>query len=175
MRWPWLWSRWIALGIGIAAIVVGASLTLRPFTSLDALTAFIAISLILVGVGDLVADRIMPAMLPTRLIGLVLLATGVVAFTWPDATIRAVAIIAGIGILLGGIVRIGIGLLPGIEDRYVLLVGGAAGVIFGVLALAWQDVTILAIALMVGPFVVIYGVGQIVRALRAPGPVVIRF
>jgi hypothetical protein len=50
------------------------------------------------------------------------------------------------------------------------LVGGLAGVIFGILALAWPDVTILVTALLVGPVAVIYGGRHVLRALRDPKP-----
>jgi len=44
------------LAIGAAAIAVGIALTLRPFSSLDALTFFVAASLILAGLSELVGS-----------------------------------------------------------------------------------------------------------------------
>jgi uncharacterized membrane protein HdeD (DUF308 family) len=40
-------------------------------------------------------------------------------------------------------------------ECYSSLVGGLAGVIFGVLAVVWPDVTILVVALLVGPVAIL--------------------
>jgi acetyl esterase/lipase len=39
-------SRWWAVALGAGAVVLGAALTLKPFSSLDALTVFVAASLV---------------------------------------------------------------------------------------------------------------------------------
>jgi alpha-beta hydrolase superfamily lysophospholipase len=57
-----------------------------------------------------------------------------------------------------------------IDERYTSAVGGLASVVFGILALVWPDVTILVIALLVGPVAIIYGVRQVTRALRGQKP-----
>jgi len=42
----------VPLAVGAAAVAAGIALTLRPFTSLDALTLFVAASLILAGLSE---------------------------------------------------------------------------------------------------------------------------
>ena len=51
------------LAIGVTAIGVGIALTLRPFTSLDALTFFVAVSLIVAGLGVGPEDVVHPGLL----------------------------------------------------------------------------------------------------------------
>ena len=44
--------RVVPLAVGAAAVAASIALTLRPFTSLDALTLFVAASLILAGLSE---------------------------------------------------------------------------------------------------------------------------
>jgi alpha-beta hydrolase superfamily lysophospholipase/uncharacterized membrane protein HdeD (DUF308 family) len=161
--------RLLSIVVGVVAILVGAALTLRPFTSLDALVLYTAASLIVTGVGELlsVGGR-MPRQ--ERVVGGVLVITGLIAAFVPGLTVRAVALVVGIGLVISGATRLIAGWRGGTDERYASLVGGFAGVIFGILALAWPDVTILAIALLVGPVAIIYGARQILRALRGTEP-----
>lgn len=162
--------RALSLAVGVAAILVGIALTLRPFASLDALTLYIAASLIVTGVGELLGSREMAAPRHEQIVGGLLLLTGLVAAFVPGLTVRAVAIVVGIAMVLSGATRLAAGWRGDIDERYSSLVGGLAGVIFGTLALAWPDVTILIVALLVGPVAVIYGAGQILRTLWGRRP-----
>jgi uncharacterized membrane protein HdeD (DUF308 family)/alpha-beta hydrolase superfamily lysophospholipase len=166
-RWwkRWQTSRWIAFGIGVAAIVAGAALTLKPFSSLDALVIFVAVSLVVTGLGEFATERTGSKPWVRWLVGVVLIGTGLVALFWPDATVRSIGIAVGIGLVIGGLTRLVDGLRGQGDDRYVSLVGGLSGLVIGMLALAWRDATILVVAMLVGPVAVIFGVGQVVRAL----------
>lgn len=154
--------------VGVAAIAVGVALTLRPFSSLDALTFFVAASLILAGLGELLGSTDRDVAGSGRVGGALLLVTGLVAAVAPGLTVRGVAIVVGIGMLLSGAARLGAGWRGAVEERYASIVGGLAGVIFGVLALAWPDVTVLVVALLVGPIAIVYGATQVLRSLRGP-------
>lgn len=160
-------SRLLTLLLGIAAFVVGATLTLKPFSSLDALTLFVAASLILAGLGELSSGDARPrrAGLPS-LLGPGLIATGLLALLLRDQTIRVIAIVVGVGLVVSGVTRIWAVLTRRADGWYVGLVGGAAAIILGVLALSWRDVTILVLALLVGPVAVILGIQQILRSFR---------
>jgi pimeloyl-ACP methyl ester carboxylesterase len=65
---------------------------------------------------------------------------------------------------------VGAGWRGRVEERYAAVAGGLAGVVFGVLALAWPDVTILVVALLVGPVAIVFGARQALRAVRGPRP-----
>jgi uncharacterized membrane protein HdeD (DUF308 family)/alpha-beta hydrolase superfamily lysophospholipase len=160
----WRQSRILALAVGLAAILVGASLTLKPFSSLDALTAFIAASLVLAGIGEAMSARESSG-LWGALGGVVLVVTGLLALVYPDATVRTIAIVVGIGLVVSGLTKLGSVLRGTVEERYVSGVSGLSGIVLGVLALSWPDATILLLALLVGPLAVIFGIGQAIRAL----------
>jgi uncharacterized membrane protein HdeD (DUF308 family)/acetyl esterase/lipase len=161
--------RMISGVIGAAAVLVGVALTLRPFASLDALTLYIGASLLLSGAGELFTAR-EEASPGGRAVGALLVVTGLVAALAPNLTVRATAIVVGIGMVLSGAARLIAGWRNAADERYSAIVGGLATVVFGVLALAWPDVTILVVALLVGPVAIIFGVRQMVRALRGSRP-----
>jgi uncharacterized membrane protein HdeD (DUF308 family)/alpha-beta hydrolase superfamily lysophospholipase len=162
-------ARLLGLSVGVAAIVAGGALTLKPFDSLDALTLFIAGSLVLAGAGEFLTARDQMVVV-SRIAGALFIVTGLAALGLRDQTIRVVAVVAGVGLLIGGATRVLSALRGRSDERYVDAVGGLAGIAFGLLALAWRDVTILVVATLVGPVAVIFGVAQLMRAFRGHPP-----
>jgi len=160
-------SRWLTLAIGVAAVIAGLGLTLRPYRSLDALTFFIAASFVLVGIGDLLQRRgERSSRWLAWMSGAVLIATGLAALALRDQTIRLVAIAVGVGLIVSGVARLWPTVRALTSERYAAIVGGLGAVIAGVLALLWRDVTILIVALFTGPIAIIFGIQQVLRALR---------
>jgi hypothetical protein len=92
--------RALLFAVGVAAVCVGAALTLRPFSSLDALTFFVAASLMLAGISELVGSAKTTSPRSDRVAGGLLLATGLVAALVPGLTVRGIAIVVGVGMLL---------------------------------------------------------------------------
>lgn len=162
------WRRAVGVIAGVAAVGVGIVLTLRPFTSLDLLRWFVAASLILAGCGGLLGSGGRRSGIVPRIAGGTLLATGVVAAVLPGLTVSGIAVVVGVGILVSGAARLADRSRRQGDERYPSLVGGLAGVVFGLLALTWPDVTVLVVALLVGPVAIIYGAREAVGALRAP-------
>jgi uncharacterized membrane protein HdeD (DUF308 family) len=156
-------SRGLRLPIGLCAVGLGAALTLKPFSSLDALVLFAAASLTAAGVGELLSAG--PGRRSSQVAGVALVASALLVFLLPGLTVSAVAVVMGIGMVVGGLARIAGGLRGQVEARFAAVAGGLAGVVLGVLALTWPDLTVLVVALLVGPLAVILGVMQIVRAL----------
>jgi alpha-beta hydrolase superfamily lysophospholipase len=144
--------------LGVVCAVVGAVLTLRPFASLDALVWLVAGAFFATGVSELSASR-KP--------GLLWIAAGVAVLVWSGSTIHALAIVAGISMVLGGATRIAGAVRGDVEDRAIAALAGVAGAIFGVLALSWPDITVLVLGLLVGPSTVIIGLGQLLAARGA--------
>ena len=144
--------------LGVVCAVVGAVLTLRPFASLDALVWLVAGACFATAVSELSASR-KP--------GLLWIAAGVAVLVWAGSTIHALAMVAGISMVLGGGTRIAGALRGDVDDRVIAALAGAAGAIFRILALSWPDITVLILGLLVGPSTVIFGLGQLLSAGRA--------
>lgn len=157
------WRRPLTLAVGVVAVAAGVTLMLKPFTSLGALTLLIAAALVVSGVADLVED----ARGWSLVRGGLLVVTGVVAVLLPAATIRLVAVVAGIGLIVSGVTALVAGLRGKTGDRYSAVVGGAARFLLGVVALSWPDVTLLVVALLVGPVAIVAGIGLIVAHDRS--------
>jgi uncharacterized membrane protein HdeD (DUF308 family) len=58
----------------------------------------------------------------------------------------------------------------GMRYGWLLVVRGVAAVVFGVLALVWPGVTVLALALLFGAYALVDGVGMIIGSFRRSGP-----
>jgi alpha-beta hydrolase superfamily lysophospholipase/uncharacterized membrane protein HdeD (DUF308 family) len=153
--------------LGVVCAVVGVVLTLRPFTSLEALVLFVAGAFAATGVGELVTARTTGRPGLAIALGLGWIAAGIVVVAWPGHTIHALAIVAGISTVLGGLTRIAGAIRGGVDDRPIVALTGTASVIFGALALSWQDITVLILGLLVGPSTVIFGLGQLLAGGRA--------
>jgi uncharacterized membrane protein HdeD (DUF308 family)/alpha-beta hydrolase superfamily lysophospholipase len=161
----WRTPRWLTFLLGFASVAVGASLALKPFSSLDALALFVAAALVIAGVAEFLGsgDESHPTF--TRLAGAALVVAGLVAGIWPGVTVNTIAWVTGIGLVIGGLAKIVAGLRRNADERYVSLVGGLASLVIGALALSWPDATILLIALLIGPAAVIWGIIQIIHAI----------
>jgi uncharacterized membrane protein HdeD (DUF308 family) len=107
-----------------------------------------------------------------RVTGGLLVVAGALALALPGLTVRAVAVIAGVALVLGGGARLAGACRGTVDERLATGIAGLAGLILGVLALAWPDLTVLVVAVLVGPVAIVFGATQIARALRwrrAPG------
>lgn len=97
--------------------------------------------------------------------GIAWVAAGVAVAAWPGLTIRGLAILVGVSLLVGGVLRIASGVRGATDERLITILSGLLRVVFGVLALSWPDVTLLVLALLVGPVMILFGLGQVASAL----------
>lgn len=160
-------AAWSRLVLGVACAALGVLLTLRPFTSLAVLVGLVAATFVVNGVSELAATvRSATRPPPAALAGLAWIAAGVVVLVWAGSTIHALAVVAGISLVLGGLSRVAGAIAGRVQDRWIAVLSGVAGVIFGALALSWSDLTVLVLALLVGPCMVIFGAGHALAAGR---------
>lgn len=142
-------------------MAVGVALTLRPFTSLGVLVLLVAATFFASGISQILSAR--AASRPWVIIcgGVAWIAGGVLVLAWAGITIHALAIVAGISMLLGGLTRIAGAVRGRVDERWITGLTGVASAVLGLLALSWPDITVLVLALLVGPGAVIFGAGQI--------------
>jgi uncharacterized membrane protein HdeD (DUF308 family) len=153
--------RWVSLALGLACVAVGVVLVTRPFTSLSVLAALVAAALLVTGGLEAAGARLSPRPGIAVATGLAWLAAGILVAAWPGITIGVIAIVIGISMIIGGAGRIASALRGTADQRVAAALLGLASVIFGALALAWPDVTVLVIAVVFGARTVLFGLSQI--------------
>lgn len=166
-------------------MLVGGFLTVHPFSSLAVLVLSVVVALVVAGIGELTAnDRAASDQAATPdgdedtgddrrrhwLRAAVSLGAAVAVLVWPGATIRVVAVVVGVALVVGGVLDLLEGRRAAGTHRWNALLGGVSGVLFGLLALAWPDVSVVVIAVVFGARLVIAGFRLVARsAPPAPG------
>jgi uncharacterized membrane protein HdeD (DUF308 family)/alpha-beta hydrolase superfamily lysophospholipase len=147
------------------SIVVGATLISRPFQSLTVLILLVAAGLILNGVSELL-DRSANDTRPTTAIGIGWIGLGLIVLLWPGVSLRLLAIVVGIALIAGGVARVLAGLRGDDDERIAAILLGAAGVILGLTALFWPDVTLLVVAVVFGAQLIFFGIARLSSLFR---------
>ena len=155
---------WLFLLMGIAAVVVGMVLLLDLVVAVETLALFVAAGLIFTGIGELAeSGRYRTAW--SMAAGVLLIASGILAAVWPGITLWALAVVAAVGLLFSGGLRIAAALMDEFEGRWWILAGGILSVVAGVLALAWPGATVLVLAILLGIRTLFFGLAEIAFAL----------
>jgi uncharacterized membrane protein HdeD (DUF308 family) len=157
-------SRWLFLLLGAAAAVLGVLLIFDLFTAVRTLALLVALGLIVSGVGELVSAGRYRSNLGI-VAAVVLILAGILAALWPGITLWVLAVVTGIGLIVSGVARIVGGLALRVEGWGWLFVGGVLSVVVGFVAIAWPDVTILALGLLLGIRMLFFGVFEAAFAL----------
>ena len=104
--------------------------------------------------------------------GIVTVGLGIVVLVWPDKTIVVVAVLFGIQLVIAGIFRfvsaLAIDDAPG-GTRALLALLGVLAFIVGIYALRHVNVTIAALALLLGIFWIVNGVIELFTAIGLRG------
>jgi uncharacterized membrane protein HdeD (DUF308 family) len=150
----------------VVCAALGLALLTRPLASLSALVLVVAFGLLVSGAADLLAARAAPAPRLAAAGGVGWLLAGVAVLTWPGLSLRLLATIVGVALAGAGLVRVGGALRGGTPDaRLAALLAGLAGVVFGLLALGWPDVTLLVVAVVFGARTLWFGLTLLWEAL----------
>lgn len=161
--------RWLRAVLAVAAIALGAVLVLHLTTAIGVLAVLIGAGMIVVGVLELAArgddaDRPRWRLLTAAL----WIAAGIFILAWPGLTVRVLAVVVGLALIVNGV----LGLVAAFrrahswDARVADAAFGIAGIVFGVLALAWPDITLLIVAVVFGARLVMGGLAALWRALR---------
>lgn len=149
--------RWVVVLVGLVLVGTGLVLALRPFRSLAVLVLLLVLALAVSGVGDLLRGR--RPWGPLR--GVAALAAALALLLWPGPGIGLLVVVVAVTLVVDGALDVVEGLRRDGPDRvagWADLLGGAAVAATGLLALAWQDVALLVVAVAFGVRMVLLGV-----------------
>jgi len=163
---------WVMLLRGLAAIVIGIIAIAMPGITLLALVALFATFSIIEGAFGIFlgfrgeADG--TVWWTMVLLGLLSLAAGIIAILYPGLTIWAAATIIGIAAMVHGAFEIyaAIRLRHEIDDEWILGLSGLMSIIFGGLIMWRPGAGLIAIALLIGAYMLALGVFGVALSLR---------
>jgi uncharacterized membrane protein HdeD (DUF308 family) len=100
--------------------------------------------------------------------GLVGVAIGILAVSWPGITIAVLVGVFGLYAILDGLTNLVLGLrrTRGQDRSWAHAVQGVIGIAAGVLTFLWPGVTALALVLFIGAWAIMTGVFEIIAAIR---------
>lgn len=152
--------RWAGFVLGVASLVVGAFLALRPFSSLAVLLLGIVAALLVSAVVDLAvvtSGASSPGRLRLLTQALLKLAAGAALLLWPAPGLGVITAIAAVTLAATGVMEIAKGARARGVDRWVTVLVGTASALLGALAFAWPDAAILVLAAVFGVRLVLLG------------------
>lgn len=158
---------YVVVAIGVVLVSLGILIALRPLTSLFLLGAYVGVSAIVSGVFDLTETDPAPRWWD-RLSAGVWIVAGVIVLVWLGRSIELLPRILAVLLVIGGLASLGDALARGRRwsSRLLAVCWGGAQIVFGILSLAWPDVTLLVVAVVFGIRTVVFGASLLVRGGR---------
>lgn len=163
---------WMVLVRGVAAVLFGILTFVWPhitLLTLIVLFGFYALidGIFLIGRAFTASERRSSWIWPA-LGGVVSIIAGILAFVRPGLTALALLYVIGAWAVVNGVSEIvaGFGLRHEIDHRWLLVLGGAISVIFGVLLLVRPSSGLLAVVWLIGFYAIVIGVVHIALAFR---------
>lgn len=163
---------WVLLVRGLAAIALGICAIVWPGITLLALVYLFGAFTLIDGVASMMlgfhgeADgTIWWTMV---VLGVLAVIAGIIAFAWPGLTLVALLVIVGVSAIVRGVFEViaAIRLRKDIEDEWILGLSGGLSIVFGGLILWRPDVGLLAIALLIGAYMLALGALAVALSLR---------
>jgi uncharacterized membrane protein HdeD (DUF308 family) len=159
--------RWLPIVHGGITIIFGALLLFTPGRTLTFVATVAGISFLLVALVDLVRALGYGLARQERLarLGLALLAAvaGIVVIVRPEGSIKTIAVVAGIYLILMGVTALM--LRPASTGGLAKLRGGLA-IVAGTALVVWPDVTVGVVAAVYGAFLLAIGAAEVYVGVR---------
>jgi uncharacterized membrane protein HdeD (DUF308 family) len=158
------WLIWLVLGL--LSVGVGIWLILSPEAAITTLALLLSIALFLNGLSELVTagDRSHPWV--GYVLGGLFLVAGVVVLLRPGKSLWFLAVVVGIAVITTGVMQVAVAFMDRERIRHwvLLAVLGVVGIVVGILAIVWPDITVWVLALLIGVRLLIFGVVQLAIA-----------
>ena len=153
--------------LGLAAVVVGIVLLFNPVAAARTLALLLGLSFVIGGLLEIaVGWGSEKRRWASVVLGAVLVVGGILAAVWPGITLFGLALITGLSLIIHGAARVGLAVIARdeIDSWGWLALAGAVNVLIGVVAIAWPEVTVLVLSLILGAQIAAFGVLLLVSA-----------
>jgi uncharacterized membrane protein HdeD (DUF308 family) len=165
-----LW--WALLLRGVAAVLFGLAALLWPDETLWVLIVFFGAYALVAGVFTIAAgtaDSTRRWLLLTE--GVLGVVAGLIAFFWPGLTALVLLYVIAAWAIFTGVLEImsAISLRREIDNEWMMILGGALSVLFGVLLAVLPGVGLLSLTWLIGIYALIFGVAFIILGFRVRG------
>ena len=152
--------------VGAAVAALGLVIVSRPLTSLVLLGLYVGTSAIVSGIVELVSARRSPRWW-NRVVPVLWILLGLAVVIWLGRSLDLLPTALAVLLILGGLASIGDAIANGTLSQRVLAASwGGSQIAFGVLSLAWPDVSVLLLAIVFGLRTCVFGLGLIRRGVR---------
>ena len=101
--------------------------------------------------------------------GIAAILFGILTFVWPNLTLSVLVLLFGVYAVIGGITAVAAALRNRGEEGWgLLLFEGILGILAGVVALVWPNITALAFLYLLAAWAIITGITELVAPLAFP-------
>jgi uncharacterized membrane protein HdeD (DUF308 family) len=101
--------------------------------------------------------------------GIAAILFGILTFVWPNLTLSVLVLLFGVYAVIGGITAVAAALRNRGEEGWgLLLFEGILGILAGVVALVWPNITALAFLYLLAAWAIITGIMELVAPLAFP-------
>jgi uncharacterized membrane protein HdeD (DUF308 family) len=158
---------WLILLRGLAAIAFGIVCFVWPAISLLVLVFLWGAYAIIDGVGAMVSGA-RSNWWSMLLVGAVSVLAGLIAFFWPGITALAMLYLIAAWAVVRGVAEIAsaIRLRHEIKNEWLLILGGAISILFGVLVALFPGAGVLSVLWIIGVFAIAFGIVAVALSLR---------
>jgi uncharacterized membrane protein HdeD (DUF308 family) len=160
-NWHWILIR------GLAAIAFGIVCFVWPAISVLALVLVWGAYVLVDGVGAIVWGIRSRWSLMVA-VGAVSVLAGLIAFVWPRITALALLYLIAVWAIARGVTEIAaaIRLRRWIQNEWLMVLGGIASIVFGVLVAMFPGAGVLSVLWLIGSFAIIFGALAVGLSLR---------
>src|SRR5262249_31154306 len=150
---------------GVCTTILGLLVLFNPWDTLAALIYIVAIAFIISGLATVLEhDERFPRSV-TVLSGMVWILTGLVILAFgADQTLKLLATVAGIGLVIRGALRAAVALNQQVIHKTYYVVMGIVNIAFGIVVIVWPEPAVSVVAFLIGISIFIAGILEVAMA-----------
>lgn len=152
--------------VGILALVGGVLLIFRPFASLGVLVVLIACGMFVNALAPSSMNRSRPHRILDWSARIAWLLGGVLVLVIPALTVTLLVVCVVGALIIAGVAKVVQAIVGRNEGWIADLLFGTSWIVFGIVALAWPDLSVFALSILFGVQLILFGIEQLGGALR---------